>query len=119
MSDDPRPAAASLAQLGPAILREALERAFDYRGDVTLQLTDGAAAEGYLANRDFSANEPWVDLWLKDHPKPTRFPLSTVTGVSFTGLDTAAGRSWEAWLAKVAEAEKSGRIAELYPESLE
>jgi hypothetical protein len=34
-----------------AEIREALEKAFDYRGDVTLTLKDGSKIEGYLFDR--------------------------------------------------------------------
>src|SRR4051812_28578312 len=32
-------------------IRDALEKAFDYRGDVTITLKDGAAVEGYIFDR--------------------------------------------------------------------
>ena len=34
-----------------AEIREALEKAFDYRGDITLTLRDGGKVEGYLFDR--------------------------------------------------------------------
>ena len=36
---------------GGLTLEEVVERAFDYRGNVTVVRTDGAEVEGYLFNR--------------------------------------------------------------------
>jgi hypothetical protein len=47
---------------------------------------------------------------------PVCIPLANVVGIHFSGADPASGRSWDAWLKKVAEAEAKGEIAELYPE---
>ena len=42
-------------------VREALEKAFDYRGDVTLTLKDGRTVEGYLYDR---RSEPTLEASL-------------------------------------------------------
>ena len=36
---------------GEAEIREALEKAFDYRGDITITRRDGSVVEGYLYDR--------------------------------------------------------------------
>ncbi len=99
-----------------AELREGLEKAFDYRGDVTLHLKNGSTVEGYIFNRDSSS----VRLFPKDNPTKLTIPYSEIAGLAFTGRDTAAGKSWEAWLRKYWEKKLAGeKDIELKPESLD
>ena len=83
-----------------AELAEAVELAFDYRGDVTLQLTSGESVVGYLFNRETGCPEPWIELFLADDPAPRRIAYANIATLAFTGEDTANGRSWEAWVSK-------------------
>src|SRR2546422_5435272 len=109
----------------PEALSAAIEAAFDYRGDVTLLLRTGAQIQGYLSNRNREASEPFVEMFPADGSKPQRIPYRLVRGISFTGRDTAAGKSWETWLKKYRakkEAEARGEKGEslgLFPEALE
>jgi hypothetical protein len=96
--------------------RTAIESAFDYRGDVTLTLTDGRTLVGYVSNRNWEDSEPFLEVMTPDWLDPQRVPLDRVSSIAFTGADPAAGKSWENWLKKVAQAEADGKIAELYPE---
>jgi len=96
--------------------RAALEAAFDYRGDVTLSLADGRRVTGFVSNRDFDALEPFLEIISADSPSPQKLPLNQVAQIEFTGADAAAGKRWDLWLKKVAEAEAQGKIAELYPD---
>jgi hypothetical protein len=96
--------------------RAAVEAAFDYRGDVTLTLSDGRTFTGFVSNRDFDAAEPFLEIVAADSPSPQKLLLDQVAQIEFTGADAAAGKSWDLWLKKVAEAEAQGKIAELYPD---
>jgi hypothetical protein len=96
--------------------KAAIEAAFDYRGDVTITTKDGAEILGFVSNRDFTAAEPFLEIFTASAPSPQRLPLASITSITFTGPDAAAGKSWDLWLKKVAEAEAQGKIAELYPE---
>ncbi|QDU59480.1 hypothetical protein Pan216_03080 [Planctomycetes bacterium Pan216] len=102
-----------------APISDSIEKAFDYRGDVTIELTSGETVVGYLFNRDIDAAEPYLEMFAKNEETPRRYAYRDVVGLEFTGRDTAEGKSWEAWQQKVAEAEASGKIAELYPEELD
>ena len=93
-----------------------IDRAFDYRGDVTLLLADGRAVAGYVSNRGGSGPAAYIEMLVPDVNSVRRISSSDITEITFSGRDTAAGRTWEAWLAKVADAEARGEIAELYPE---
>ena len=103
-------------------LREALEKAFDYRGDVTITSKDGTKLEGYIFDRVTGAtlNNSFVRLLPKDSNQRTKIAYSEIAALSFSGRDTAAGKSWEAWVKKYWEKKSTGEgQASLQPESLE
>ena len=83
-------------------LAEAVELAFDYRGDVTLQLQSGETIEGYLFNRESTGVRPSVQMYPKGGEGIRQVPYAEVASITFTGKDTASGQSWEAWVAKKA-----------------
>ena len=79
---------------------EAVELAFDYRGDVTLTLRSGESVTGYIYNRQVAGHEFYLELFPADHPDARRIPYSDIATIAFTGEDTANGKSWEAWVSK-------------------
>lgn len=103
-------------------LRQALELAFDYRGDVTISLKDGGQVEGYIFDRRTGPTlaECSVRLFVKDRPEKVSLRYTEIAGLAMTGRDTAAGKSWEAWVRKYVEKKAAGETGiELKPESLE
>ena len=91
-------------------LRQALEKAFDYRGDVTLTRKDGSKIEGYIFDRQTGptlANSK-VRLIPKDSNSRIAVPYDQIAALAFTGRDTAAGKSFEAWLKKYWEKKATG-----------
>jgi hypothetical protein len=105
-----------------AELRDGLEKAFDYRGDVTIQLKNGSALEGYIFDRRSGSTlaDSFVRLFPKNDPNKVTIPYSEIAGLAFTGRDTAAGKSWEAWLKKYWEKKHAGeKNIELKPETLD
>jgi hypothetical protein len=103
-------------------LRGALEKAFDYRGDVTVRRKDGSEVEGYIFDRRTGRTlaESVVRLIPKDRPEKIAIPYSDVAGLAFTGRDTAAGKSWAAWVKKYLEKKAAGeQKIELTPEKLD
>lgn len=84
----------------PVEVTEAVELAFDYRGDVTLTLRSGASVTGYIYNRRVAVSDPYLELFAADRPEPRRIPYSDIATIAFTGEDTANGKSWEAWVSK-------------------
>ena len=100
----------------PAQLGEALEKAFDYRGDVTIKTKDGAEIEGYVFDRNLAR----VRLFPKNGAAKVSVAYSDIAGVAFTGRDPAAGMSWQAWVQKYFERKAAGeQNIELEPESLD
>ncbi|HWV44927.1 MAG TPA: hypothetical protein VN039_02695 [Nitrospira sp.] len=79
---------------------EAVELAFDYRGDVTLLLRSGESIAGYLFNRQAAGGNSYLELFPVGHQNPQRIPYQSIESIAFTGEDTANGKSWEAWVSK-------------------
>ncbi len=96
-------------------LRIALEKAFDYR-------KDNSRIEGYLFDRTTgpSLATSFVRVLPKDSTQKLKVAYGDIAAVAFTGRDTAAGKSWEAWVGKYWEKKASGEgDLSLEPESLE
>lgn len=105
-----------------AELRDALEKAFDYRGDVTITRKDGSKVEGYIFDRRQGASlgDSVVRLIPQDSHQKLSIPYSDIAALAFSGRDTAAGKSWEAWVRKYWEKKAAGeKDFGLEPESLE
>jgi hypothetical protein len=103
-------------------LRVALEKAFDYRGDVTLTLKDSSKIEGYLFDRTTgpSLTTSFVRVLPKDSTEKLKIAYADIAALAFTGRDTAAGKSWEAWIGKYWEKKATGKgDLSLEPESLD
>ena len=64
----------------------ALRSAFDYRGDVTIHLEDGASLVGFVSN----LSDDEVELMQPGRPDARRVAAHRVRGVEFTGRDAAA-----------------------------
>jgi hypothetical protein len=102
-------------------LKLALEQAFDYRGDVTLTRRDGSKVEGYLYDRRLgkTLSDSLVRILPQDGSPRVSIPYSDVAALAFSGRDTAAGKSWEAWVRKYWEKKATGEAAEIEPENLD
>jgi hypothetical protein len=103
-------------------LRIALEKAFDYRGDVTLTLKDNSKIEGYIFDRVSGATlaASFVRVLPKDSSRRVKIAYADIAALAFSGRDTAAGKSWEAWVHKYWEKKATGEgDLSLEPEALE
>jgi hypothetical protein len=91
-------------------IRAALEKAFDYRGDVTITRKDGSKIEGYLFDRRTAAtlNDSVVRLFPKNANQKVSISYADIAALAFTGRDTAAGKSWEAWMKRYAAKKAAG-----------
>jgi len=86
---------------GPEEIRDALCKAFEYRGDVTITLKNGETLEGYVFDRKVdspSLDQCLVRLFPKEGNKKIAIAFSDIARLEFTGRDTAAGRRFEVWL---------------------
>ena len=103
-------------------LRDALERAFDYRGDVLITRTDGDRIEGYLFDRRTGPTlaDSFVRLLPTDGTGKISISYADIAGLAFTGRDMAAGKSWEAWVRQYWERKAAGeQDISLQPEKLD
>jgi hypothetical protein len=92
-------------------LAHLVDLAFDYRGNITVVKRDGTSVVGYVFNRDAEAAVPFLEMFDADGSGPYRIPYAAVRTIHFSGKDTAAGKSYAAWLARK-QAEKAGRSAD-------
>jgi hypothetical protein len=81
---------------GEVTLAQVIDLAFDYRGDVTVVLGDGRSLTGYVYNRDRDAADPYLMVFDPGGASHT-VRYADVRTIRFTGRDTAAGASYEAW----------------------
>jgi hypothetical protein len=89
-------------------LYDALDKAFDYRGDITVTLRDGTKQVVYVFNREPKAAEPYIEAFPADQDQKIRIFYKDVAGLAFTGIDTAAGKSWAVWMEKMKAKENAG-----------
>lgn len=103
-------------------IRGALEKAFDYRGDVTITLKSGAKIEAYIFNRHTGATlaDSWVQYFAPDAPDKRKARYADVARLEFSGKDRAAGKHWEDWVKAYNEKKAAGeKNIALHPDALE
>ena len=103
-------------------IREALEKAFDYRGDVTLTLKSGEKIEAYIFNRQTGPTlaESFLQYFTPTSSEKRRVGYADIAQVEFTGKDRAAGKHWEDWVKAYNEKKAAGeKNIALAPEALE
>jgi hypothetical protein len=103
-------------------LKVALEKAFDYRGDVTLTLKSGEKIEAYIFNR-FTGDtlaDSWVQYFTPKATDKRKVSYAEIARLEFTGKDRAAGKHWEDWVKAWNEKKAAGeKNIALHPEALE
>ena len=103
-------------------LRQALEKAFDYRGDVTLTLRDGERIEAYIFNRLTGSTlaDSYVQYFTPSAPEKRKMSYAEIARLEFSGKDRAAGKHWEDWVKAYNEKKAAGEenIA-LHPDALD
>ena len=122
------PALNEMTNADLAGLREAIHRAVDFRGDITLALDDGSEVSGYLfdarlqdsANADSASAASFEELRVlrADSNVRERVPLARIRSLAFTGKDAASGKSWENWLRRYAAKKLAGEAASIESEVL-
>jgi hypothetical protein len=107
---------------GEEDLRQALEKAFDYRGDVTLTLKSGERIEAYIFNRLSGATltDSFVQYFTPKAPEKRKVSYAEIARVEFSGKDRAAGKHWEDWVQKYNERKAAGeKNIALVPDALD
>ena len=105
-----------------AEVREALEKAFDYRGDISITRKDGTQIVGYLFDRRQGASlaDSFVRIIPSNAPAKVSVAYSDIAALAFSGRDTAAGKTFEAWVKKYWDKKAAGeKNIQIEPEKLD
>jgi hypothetical protein len=103
-------------------LKAALEKAFDYRGDVTMTLKSGEKIEAYIFNRQSGATlaNSFVQYFTPSAPEKRKVSYAEIARLEFSGKDRAAGKHWEDWVKAYNERKAAGeKSIALHPDKLE
>jgi hypothetical protein len=103
-------------------VREALEKAFDYRGDITITRKDGSQVQGYLFDRRTGKTlaDSMVRVMPSDGSGRVSIAYAEVAALAFTGRDSAAGKSFDAWVKRYWEKKAAGeKNIQIEPEKLD
>jgi hypothetical protein len=103
-------------------IRAALEKAFDYRGDVSITLKSGEKIEAYIFNRHTGATlaDSWMQYFTPNATDKRKVSYAEIARLEFSGKDRAAGKHWEDWVKAYNEKKAAGeKNIALHPDSLE
>lgn len=107
---------------GDEELRNALEKAFDYRGDVTITTKSGEKIEAYIFNRHTGSTlaDSWVQYFAPNATDKRKLSYAEIARLEFSGKDRAAGKHWEDWVQAYNQRKAAGeKNIGLHPETLE
>ena len=107
---------------GDEDLKAAIEKAFDYRGDVTLTLKSGEKIEAYIFNRITGATlaDSFVQYFTPKVEEKRKVSYAEIARLEITGKDRAAGKHWEDWVKAWNEKKAAGeKNIGLHPDALE
>jgi hypothetical protein len=111
--------AASVDGSDGTLLREAVVRAVDFRGDVTLDLRDGRTVIGFAFDAQLTRAEgAAIRVLPADSDVRVTVPLASIQRLTFSGKDAASGKSWENWLRRYAAKKLAGESASIESEPL-
>jgi hypothetical protein len=106
----------------PADVRDALEKAFDFRGDVSITQRTGVVVNGYIFDRRTgqTLDDSFVRIMPAGSAEKRNIAYSDIVRIVFDRRDPAAGKSWESWVRKYWEKKSAGETnIQIEPESLE
>jgi hypothetical protein len=101
-------------------VRNALEKAFDYRGDVTITTKAGKRIEAFIFNRRTGATlaDSYVQYFEPNVNGKQKLSYADIARLEFTGKDRAAGKHWEDWVKAYNERKAAGeKNIALHPET--
>jgi hypothetical protein len=91
-------------------LRQALDKALDYRGDVTLTLKSGERIEAFIFNCKTGPTlaDSYLQYFTPNAPEKRKVSYADIARVEFSGKDRAAGKHWEDWVKAYNEKKAAG-----------
>ncbi len=102
-------------------LRNALEKAFEYRGDITITTKSGQRIEAYVFNRHTGATlaDSYVQYFTANETDKQKLSYSEIARLEF-GKDRAAGKHWEDWVKAYNERKAAGeKNIALHPDKID
>lgn len=117
--------AVDLTRVAPGDRHRAFTEACDYRGDVTLELTDGSSLECFVFDHrapgtpGATPTEGCLRVMLTQDGQKRQIPYEQIRRLIFSGKDTAAGKTWEAWVKRYIEKRMAGERASIESEVLD
>jgi hypothetical protein len=106
-------------------LRKAIDLALHYRGDVTIERKENASTspslEGYIfdCKTDRASGAMLVRLIPTGSDERIAVPLTDIARLTFSGKDTASGKSFETWMKKYVQKKMAGESANIESEVLD
>jgi hypothetical protein len=109
-------------------LRQALDKALDYRGDVTITLKNGERGgspekiEAFIfdCKNGPTLADSFVQYFTPSAPEKRKLSYAEIARLEFSGKDRAAGKHWEDWVRNYNEKKAAGeKNIALVPEALE
>jgi len=103
-------------------VRNALEKAFDYRGDVSITLKSGEKLDAFIFNRQTGNTlaDSYVQYFIPTAPEKRKVSYAEIARLEFSGKDRAAGKHWEDWVKAYNKRKAAGeKDIALHPEALE
>jgi hypothetical protein len=103
-------------------LRNALEKAFDYRGDVTITTRSGERIEAYIFNRytGDKLDDSYVQYFAPSILAKQKLSYADIARLEFSGKDRAAGKHWEDWVKAYNDRKAAGeKNIGLHPDKLD
>jgi len=102
-------------------LLDALERAFDYRGDCTITTAAGDAITGYIFDRRTGGTlaDSRLRLMTADSDDPVTIAYADIDRLEFSGKDAAHGKTFERWIERYIEKKLAGQSASIESEPLD
>jgi len=107
---------------GEADLRSALEKAFDYRGDVTITTKSGECIEAFIFNRHTGStlDDSYVQYFAPNVAAKQKLSYAEIARLEFSGKDRAAGKHWEDWVKAYNERRAAGeKNIALHPDKID
>ena len=91
-------------------LRQAIDKALDYRGDVTLTLKNGERIEAFIFNSKSGPTlaDSFIQYFTPSSTEKRKVSYADIARVEFTGKDRAAGKHWEDWVKAYNEKKAAG-----------
>jgi hypothetical protein len=103
-------------------LRQALDKALDYRGDITLTLKNGERIEAFIFNCQTGPTlaDSFLQYYTPSSNEKRKLSYTDIARVEFSGKDRAAGKHWEDWVKAYNEKKAAGeKNIALVPDALE